>query len=272
MAKRTDRRNPDQEDEADPTWPRKDLFKELARTYWNYVPEDEEAKLAEDSLYGWWWKFLKESDEYWSSEPGDPIYEMKQDFGYLDDDFAYWWRTRGRDLFSEREMVPIVRVVGVDTGTHGDAPPGWIDVRIPMSIPRKTIEMQLDAVFRRYHPGNELLRHAVSTARRRIYPRKRYHRDQLETLYKVWTCKRQNPAWRFWEVGEHLSLVPHNMPEAGDTDATISIKRREHDKRVRELYDQAKELVANAARGNFPLYSSGRKRRAKDEVDAENDG
>ncbi len=257
MAKRTDKRNSDRQDEVCPTLPRENLFKELARTYWEWVPDREEAQLAEDSLYGWWWKFLKESDEYLSSEsrePGDPIYEMREDFGSLQGDFRWWWHERGSRLFAEREPVPIVRVLGVDKQASTDAPPGWIDVRIPMSIPRKTIERLLDEIFQRYHPGNELLRHAASTARRRIYPRKRYHRDQLETLYKVWTCKRQHPEWKFWEVGEHLSLVPHNMPEAGDTDATISIKRREHDKRVRELYNQAKKLVANAARGDFPLY------------------
>lgn len=245
-------------EQFDPLSPCEHLFKELHQTYWNYVSADEEAKLAEDSLYGWWWKFLKASDEYPPRryEPADPMCEMHRDFGDLGESFSEWWRYIGRNLFHERAMVPLTQVIEIDQRhlSPGELP-GWITVQIPMTIPRATIEAQLEEILRRYHPGNELLRHAASTARRKLYPNKRYHRDQIARLYDVWILRKQHPEWPLWRIGEELRIAAHLLAEDGDTETTIANKRRELGNRVQALHTKAKKLIKNAARGDFPRYS-----------------
>lgn len=244
---------------SDPLLPREQLFKELRRTYWNYVSEDEEARLAEESLYGWWWKFLKASDEYppRESDSADAICEMYRDFGELTRDFRTWWQYGGRSLFHERAMVPLTQVVDVDPKNldFGELPAS-ITVKIPMTIPRATIEAQIEELLRRYHPGNELLRHSASTARRKLYPSQRYHRDQVARLYDIWMLRKQHPEWPLWQIGEELRIAPHLLAETGDTEIVIASKRRELGNRVQALHAKAKRLIKNAVRGDFPRYSA----------------
>lgn len=231
------------------------LYKELPRTYEGPLEAQAEIAAAEASLYGWWWRFLKANPAY---PPRGAAMEsphraaLYRDFGELGDSFAEWWTRTGRVLFHENGMIPVIQI------THREGDPEVptrtlsLEMRIPMTISREAILEQFNMILKKFHPGNTLLRHEFSTARRRIYPRPRYRRDMLDKLLAVWRLKQERPELWWWQIGEQLELSRVHMTEPTDSVDIVKDKHEEMSQIVRKLYDQAKVLVENAAMGQFP--------------------
>ncbi len=232
------------------------LFKELTLSYTGPLPAKLESAQAEESLYGWWWRFLKACPQY----PPDP-YERRndpvrgavyEDFGELGDSFQDWWQERGRRLFQEQQMVPLIQLVEAKEDPIGRMPARSLVLELPMNLSREGLMEQLNFILDRFHPGDQLLRHEHSTARRRIYPRPRYRRDKLPMLLAVWTARQRDPQPAFWEIGQELGLDAGMEISDSDSPAEAVDKRDVLGKLVKRLHDQAHKLVHNAALGQFP--------------------
>lgn len=249
----------DDEKQADDDWlPRINLLKELRETYQKHVPAREEADLARQSVYYLWWRCLKVSEEF----VGADVEKTRRDFGELGDDFREWWLRHGRALFAERQMVPVVQVLDVDRDIEPGEYPAWIQVKIPMTISKELIREHLEKILAKYHPGPQLLRHSSSTAKRRLFPRRTYIFEDIEQLVELWLCQQQHPDWDEIQIGEALRIGRQNIVMAADERTLVAEKQRDMRKDVGFKLQQARELMANAVRGEFPRYTTS-KRKAK---------
>ena len=231
------------------------LLKELVESYRGDLSAKAEASLAEQSLYGWWWRFLKASPEY--PPTGEALNDQRkkslyEDFGDLGEDFGEWWAYRGRYLFREQAMVPLVRVVGRagDRNIYGHTQS--LTLEVPMTITREALLEQLNYIFDRFHPGEKLLRHAHSTAQRKIYPRVRYRRDKLKNLLEVWKLHTERSKLSWYEIGAQLNLSASHVILDRDSAAEQTAKRTSMAVVAKRLYTQANKIMANALIGEFP--------------------
>jgi len=231
------------------------LFKEITETYRQPLPISAEIVLADKSLYGWWWRFLKANPDY------PPKHEHKHDavraevfgdFGDLRDSFGEWWEERGRHLFSERQGIPLIKLLSRSAHQSNSLATLSLTLEIPMTISREAIIEQLNRVLDCFHPGKELLRHSYSTARRRIFPRHRYRKDKLEILLAVLEARRNDPQRPFWEIGRDLKLAKWLGVDDSDTEKPDAAVRKILGDKVERLHAQAETLAHNAALGQFP--------------------
>lgn len=232
------------------------VFKEIPALTFHADRQDDEAERAWHELYGTWWRFLVANHAVRSPGEADQaepeLVGMLADFVPLGDDFGRWWRERGRELFTETRQLPFVRVLQANHEDGQNARPTSIVLEVPLTIPRQLILEQLRYVFDAYHQGDKLERHRYSTARRRIHPRQRYHKERYERLLEIWVHRRSHPEEEWWLTGELLRLSPALIVQPGDDAMARSEKRRDLGTMTRKLHEQAERMMYHALRGRFP--------------------
>lgn len=206
------------------------------------VAGGEELEAAEKSLYGWWWRFLKESPEYppkGKDRRNGPIASLYRDFGELGSDFEVWWQRKGRKVFGELAGTAVE--VLYDSSDDGDDAPDTAEiliVRILMHVPREQIEEDLRLVLREHHPGAALAKELLRRGKRSLSLRKRRDEKALFNTLEVWKRARAQKTRNWMKIGRDLKLTAKD-PTALST-------------RVRQYYEKAERLMKFAARGQFP--------------------
>lgn len=228
--------------------------RELIQTELTRVPSEAEFKVAEKSMYYWWWRFLKESPEYPPKRneiKNEPIASLYRDFGKLGDDFREWWRRTGRHVFSEPEG-PAVRVL-YDSDWDGDGAedtPEVLIVEVYKNLSRKKIEDDFRLLMKAHHPGAGLKEHDLKRARRTLYPRERMQDKAFKVVLEAWQRARNEKA-NWTDIGRKL---PRNPGKKGklNTIAISGAKASHQNKRAKDYYKRAEQLIYHAARGDFP--------------------
>jgi hypothetical protein len=205
---------------------------------------DDELEAAENSLYRWWWEFLKESPEYppkGKHRQAGPIAELYRDFGQLGDSFREWWKRQGRRAFAEPEGTGVRLLHNTaDDGDGAEDTAEMLIVEVYMHVPREQIEEDFRILLRQHHPGGKLEKDSLRRSKRKLYPG-RVDKKALPNTLAVWrnAKKTEKPTERtFHAIGRELGL------KAGS--------RTHLSKRVRDYFKKAKRLVHYAARGDFP--------------------
>lgn len=233
------------------------LFKDILLSYRRKLDDGTEAIEAENTLYKLWWDYLQAYREV-SRQIGAPpedradakIAENSDHFADLTLPFREWWVQHGRELFQERGELPILRVVGMDEEWGPEGYPKHITVHIPLTIPAEGIRDQLNQLLELCQP-KRVVPHEVSTAKRRLHPRKAYHRKQYEECLAIWIRRKLNPDAHLWQIGYEEGLCPTKDPHS-ETQATKDEARRQLDTATRKKLDQAEALMHFAIRGEFP--------------------
>lgn len=235
-----------------------------------WVPDEdreEELRRARESAYFWWWMFLAESREYRRAVSGakdEPYAEMAADFGRIrGTGFDHWWMQRGRDLFSERMAIPIVRAL-----KHGDV----VNIRqlneklvleIPLTVRRRTIIRQINKLLDQRHDGRELRVMRHSTAQRQLNPDSRMRVPTMALLHRIWVHKKENPDQPLFELGEELRLSPVFIRKTSDDQEDKDYKARCMTIVVQRYLRKAEALIYWAARGKFPCVDKFPRERPK---------
>lgn len=229
--------------------------RELTQTELTQVPSEAEFKIAEKSMYYWWWRFLKESPEYppkRNERKSGPVASLYRDFGKLGDDFREWWRRIGRHVFSEPEG-PAVRVL-YDSAWNGDDEDEDVAevliVEVYKNLPRKKIEDDFRLLMKAHHPGAALKEHALKRARRTLYPRERMQDKAFKVVLEAWQRARNERA-NWTDIGRTLPRNPGNKGKL-NTIAIAGAKAAHQNKRAKDYYKRAEKLIYHAARGDFP--------------------
>jgi len=222
------------------------------------------------SPYYWWWAYLKRNQQYIKCCKNDgkgKLAKMYRDFGDVrGDDFTSWWgrsKQRGQDLFAE--VSSDIRVKKLDSKT--DWAEEWADadvmvVAVNMEIGRRKLQKMFADVLRKNHKGKRgrrALGKAASTAK---YPLHRnFSRHNLKTMllvYDAWSSNSQLPKSQqkpLWAIGEEVKITPHQITAHRDEQHTIVNKHKVMTATVSRYVNNAKAIIVNTAKGEFPNSS-----------------
>ena len=246
----------------------------------------------DQTLYRWWWEFLKASQEYPAVRrelardkiKKDAISDVENKFGKLGDDFNEWWKNKGSGLFSE-QGVPLVTVLMPMPDNDAFKKLNGVVVMIPLSINRQLIQEQLEYILDEYHAGNELKRHEASSAELTIYPRVNYPNTKYDVLINVWRerqkslkMKDERPWWEIYcdatnDTKLKQSLMPSKRAAKSNASRELSREelktlngklasdRKKYSRKAEVIYQQADVLLRNALIGEFPRDDSFQERK-----------
>lgn len=268
------------------------VFKEIPELTFRTPHDGREEELADASLYGLWYRFLKANKKEYPPPAGlpakDPRVVFYRKFGDLHEDFTEWWRLHGREAFRETKPYPFVRVLqqirleksgtddplegfvrpfdreidfqlGVEEERCSDVRPSEegglrsIVVEIPMTISRALILQQLEEVLRALHVGDKLLRHEASTARLKLHPKRRYDLHVYEKLLAVWKFYEESAEDdTWWQIGERAKVDPALSPERTNDPRDKAANQEALGRLTQLMHAKAEKMMANAIRGTFP--------------------
>ena len=226
--------------------------------------------LQQRSPYYWWWAYLRRNEDYLACcEAGGKgkLAALYADFGDVrSDDFPAWWggsEQRGRKLFAEQTSTALVaEIKDVVEWEQMKATGHFVLLAFNMDIGRRKLQAKLAQFLAEHHTGKRgrrALGSVKSTASYPLYRNYSQHnlRVMLET-YDAWYANQQLPKEErlyLWEIGESLKLVFDAMTRKTDTQAERTSKRNVMTMTVSRYVRQAKRIIANTAKGQFPNSS-----------------
>ena len=221
----------------------------------------------ERSPYYWWWAYLRRNENYLACcEKGGKgeLAWLYADFGDVrSDDFRQWWGgslQRGQLLFSEEPMP--LRLEKLNS--KADWSDEWtaedvLVVAVSRHVNKQKLEEYFSNLLRREGIGQQgrlALASAKSTARYPLYRNfTQYNLKVMLATYDAWKANEQLPKAErktLWQVGEQLKLVPSAITTAKDTKYELANKRNVMSVAVSRYVKQAKAIIANTAKGQFP--------------------
>ena len=223
--------------------------------------------LQQRSPYYWWWAYLRRNEDYLACCEGGgkgKLSKLYKDFGDVrSDDFPAWWGgslQRGQLLFAEQVSTKLM--VEISDKAEWDEIKGtgnFVLLAFNMNIGRRQLQKKLATFLAQRHTGRRgriALGSVRSTARYPLHRNYSQHnlRVMLET-YDAWYANQQLPKEQrltLWEVGESIKLVPTAMTRKSDTQAERTNKRNVMTMAVSRYVRQAKRIIANTAKGQFP--------------------
>ena len=230
------------------------FFKGLAG--FTRASDEIEADDARDSVYHWWWRFMRLSPVFWFAKhsghlPTNPqVAETFQRIGDLEAPFHMWWRNTGRYLFAEAKRPAKVERLELDTLHDHTFREGALLLEIPLSIRKETILRQIKKLLSDEHEGRHLDLAATSTAPLKLHT-KRYQLRTLENEYWVLLYKTLYPDIAIWQIGDRLRIAPHLRVRGVERGANERAFANMNSLTGRYLY-KARFTLANVECGSFP--------------------
>ena len=227
--------------------------------------EDESSLFdeARQSVYFWWWAFLRLSPVLWFARetgaiPKDKavakVAELSGDLG--EKEFRNWWRQTGTIIFAESVELPEVKLLGVDVDVRFPMSTSeTLYLEVPLSISKVTIIKQVRVLLNSNHAGRELDLMEESTAQFRLHTH-RYRLRSLEIQYWVLLYRLLYDKVFDWQIGDRLRIAPHlKVREGIEVD-----KKRAYFSTPRALLGnitgrhlyKARYTLRNVERGEFP--------------------
>ena len=219
------------------------------------------------SPYYWWWAYLRRNEDYLNCcESGGKgkLAKLYKDFGDVrSDDFAAWWggsTQRGRYLFAEQVSTKLmVEITDLAQWDEIKDSGNFVLLAFNLDIGKRKIQKKMATFLAQRHTGRRgrpALGSARSTARYPLHRNYSQHnlRAMLET-YDAWYANQQLPKSErltLWEIGESIKLVPTAITRKSDTQAERTNKRNVMTMAVSRYVRQAKRIIANTAKGQFP--------------------
>lgn len=220
---------------------------------------------ARNSIYFWWWSYLRLSPVLWFAQetgatPRDKgIARVAELAGDLrEKNFSKWWRQTGRLIFAETIESPAVNLLGVDVNVRSPiSTTDTLYLEVPLSISKESILQQVREILRVNHAGRALDLMDKSTAKFPLHTH-RFRLHRIEISYWVQLYRLLHRQTFDWQIGDRLQIAPHlKVREGLQVD-----QRRFHDYTDRSflgaitgrhLY-KARYTVLHAERGEFPNF------------------
>lgn len=222
--------------------------------------------LQQRSPYYWWWAYLRRNAEYLACCEAGGIGELAAlyaDFGDVrNDDFREWWggsEQRGAKLFGEQQVTFRLKALSdksewTDFGDHSAV------IAVNLNVGRRKLQKDFAEWLASVHTGKRGRRSLgqanVSSA---AYPLHRnFSQHNLRVMLEVYDAWTANLALlkperkTMWQVGEALKLVPTAITKATDTQAERTNKLNVMTVAFSRYYKQARAIIANTAKGQFP--------------------
>lgn len=190
--------------------------KEFFKGVLGFTESDEEllAKKAEQSIYRWWWEFMRINPVFWYArtkgvEPTDPliseVWKLTGDLSH--DNFYKWWNATGIELFAESKQIPEVRVIDLkEIDKHSFKEKGALYLDIPLNISRRKIIKEINKKLDAVHSSRSLDVAKHSTAKLALYTKK-YRLNTVENEYWVLLYRMLNSKISMWQIGDRLGIA-----------------------------------------------------------------
>jgi len=215
------------------------------------------ASDAEDSIYRWWWEYLRLSPVLWyarksGSTPADSrTARVLRLCGDLEDDsFFRWWRSTGKQVFAEAKRPAAVRELDLTQLQSHPFRDKAIYLEVPLTIRKCTIIRQVKKYLEQHHDGRKLNLAETSDATFRLHT-KRFRLRVLETGFWVLLYRLLYPEIAVWRIGDRLQIAPHQKVRGIDRLANTKPFTMLSSLTGRFLY-KAKYTQLNAEFDSFP--------------------
>ena len=216
-----------------------------------------------DSQYYYWWEFLRRNEGYAACcrDGGDgELAGLYAHFGDVSNDtFKDWWREHGYHLFAEkRKPVFLAELNDPSEWDSSWAKDHVMVVAVPLDLPKRYLQGFFARLLKKRHKGQRgrkaMSKKGGSTA---SYP---LHRNvtvealckQLAVYDAVMAKKRGDDKRTLAKIGADLKLVEDATPDSKDDINEAMDKRNVMTATVSRYFRQAKRIVANTAKGEFP--------------------
>lgn len=222
--------------------------------------------LQQRSPFYWWWAYLRRNADYIACCEREGVGELAAlyaDFGDVrSDDFRSWWgapNDKGEYLFAEEALeLSVQKIDAAD-----DLSKRWgcnvLYVVVNMDLGRRHLQHKFADLLQREHKGKrgrKSFQTASSSAR---YPLHRnFTQHSLKVMLDVYDAVLANDALSkeqrkpLWAIGESLKLVPNAMPHKWDNPYDTRKKHATMTMTVSRYVKQARAIIANTAKGQFP--------------------
>lgn len=217
------------------------------------------ASEAEDSVYRWWWEYLRLSPVFWfARETGHALVDTQMAKTYelagnlKTSNFRRWWEDTGVNIFAEAKRP--ARVIALDLEKLSEHPfkDKTLYLEIPMTVRKETIFKQLREILNERHDGRDLDVMATANAPFKLHT-KRYRLRVIELEYWVLLYRLLYEDIKVWQIGDRLQLAPHLKIRASER------RLESRDKRFNQLNSltgrylyKARFTLANVERRTFP--------------------
>lgn len=240
---------------------------------------------ARESIYRWWWEYLRLSKDYWmlcqqssrtqTKTTNEQFRRVYRKFGDVHTgSFDEWWLDRGYRLFAEQEKFPkVVEVARRPSERTRQVPPEdkiWIEV--PLKLSKRTVQKQLGKLLDEYESSRLTRRLELTTADFRINP-VQFGMHTLKKMHEVHALHREliaKPTWLrknkpenlaveskgdLYRIGKLLRLSPGNESLVGEPDVIIGRINRMRIA-VSRIVKRSELVIANVELGIFPSYKT----------------
>ena len=215
------------------------------------------AQDAEESVYRWWWEYLRLSPVLWYAQntglkPVDSrMARVVSLCGDLSDDrFYVWWNATGKQVFAEAKRPAQVTELNLQNLQEHLFRENALYLEIPLTIRKETILNQFKKYLDQHHQGRELDLAANSQATFRLHT-KRFRLRVIETGYWVLLYRLLYPDIQAWRIGDRLQIAPVNKVRLQDRMLTPKPFDMLNSLTGRYLY-KARYMQLNAERDSFP--------------------
>ena len=219
------------------------------------------------SPYYWWWAYLRRNEDYLAcckSDGKGKLAKLYKDFGDVrSDDFAAWWGgslQRGQYLFAEQTTnLLMTEIADLPQWEAIKNTGNFVLLAVNLDVGKRKLQQKMAGFLAKRHTGKRgrvALGSVRSTARYPLHRNYSQHnlRVMLET-YDAWHANQQlskSERLTLWQIGESIKLVPTAITRKSDTQAERTNKRNVMTMAVSRYVRQAKRIIANTTKGQFP--------------------
>ena len=206
-------------------------------------PPYKDAKGWHCSIYYFWWRFLRENQQFRNrlARAGSAEERVQRDFDKaMAMNFPNWWIAQGRFLFCEPQSE------GINVLKEGDDirfAPDQLLISLPVY---GDIERSLSEIRAVLGPVLKELRQQGSRSRARYPVAATMPLNALYKCYNVWRVRRDNPNMKLHEVALCGGLLPNGPLDMADVKRTLAAAASRY---IRE----ADNIIENVGRGQFPV-------------------
>lgn len=226
-----------------------------------FTRSDEEvlARDAEDSIYRWWWEYLRLSPAFWfARQTGHALVDSEMANTYelagnlQNKNFRVWWEETGVNIFAEGRRPARTQVLNLEKLNEHPFKEKALYLEVPLTIRKETIFKQLREILNKLHEGRELDVTETANAPFKLHTR-RYRMHVIELEYWVLLYRLLYKNIEVWRIGDRLQLAPHLKLR------TAERRLESRDKRFNQLNSltgrylyKARFTLAHVERRSFP--------------------
>lgn len=221
------------------------------------TPFQKEIRKARDSLAYWWYRSLQLHKGYLDcceNEGAGPYAEIYADFGNVRLGFQPWWQLYGRKATSEQEPIKAVEKLSDSrvARLHIDHPDRVV-LSVPLTMRRATAMRKIRALLEEEYAQRDPVNIWKASTAKRMVIKSKVRKATIAHLLRLFELRQEYPDDSLVELGRRAGIeIDFNARSTHGVILRVDEEHRRMQIAVSRQLLQAKNLIENAARGDFP--------------------